>query len=552
MVASGALRACSRYHLPARPRVIALGAALLALSAIGCGGSKTSPDAITISRNPAPTVTIDWPSFGGDADQSRFSPLNEIDPTSITRLGVAWTYEPGPGNAQWESYPVVVGRTLFVTTNTGEVMARDAVTGALRWSYTPQVDFLIGSAVGGVQPMHRGVTVADGRVYLVTWDDQLIALRADSGRELWKVRIADPRTGVVERSPPTFWDGRLYVGSGGNDVTRVRGFVAAFDAATGRRLWRFATVAPGRGGGHVWMPPTVDAHTGLVYAGTGNPSPALTRARRSGCEDWVSGMVALDGRTGALRWGAHEVCGDVWDYDGGQPPLLFDARVGGRRVRAVGHANKSGTYWIRDAATGRPLAAPRAIVGQTRPRPRPTARGTKLCPGALGGVAYSPAALSPQTRLIYQPTVRLCMVYRTASRDPDAQAVLLGGGNARVAPGTKARGSLVALDADTNAVRWRRTLPAPAVGGALATAGGLVLTGCDDGFLYAFDARTGRRVWRGRIGLPFGTAPLSYRIGAVQYVAVVAGGSSVTALTGTRPGARLVVLKLGGRQLPSR
>lgn len=523
-------------------------AAVAALAVASCGGGGSTTPATTTR---APAADVAWPAFGGDPDQSRWSPLTAVDATTVARLGVAWSYAPGPENAQWESYPVVVGRTLYVTTNLGEVLALDAVTGAVRWTYTPRVDFLVGASAGGVQPMNRGVSVAGGRVYLSTWDDQLIALDASDGRERWTVRMADPRSGVVQRSPPVVWHGRVIVGSGGDDVTRIRGSVTAFDGATGKRLWRFATVAPGRGGGHVWMPPTVDQRTGIVYAGTGNPSPALTRGGRAGCQDWVSGMVALDAATGALRWGAHEVCGDVWDYDGGQPPLLFDAHVGGRTVRAVGHANKSGTYWIRAAATGKPLVAPRPLVAQTRPRPQPSARGVRLCPGALGGVAYSPAALDPQTRTLYQPTVRLCMVYRTASRPPDAEAVLLGGGNARVAPGTKARGSIVALNADTGAIRWRRTLPAPAVGGALATAGGLVFSGCDDGFLYAFDARTGAIVWRGRVGLPFGTAPLAYRIDGVEYVAVVAGGSSITALTGTRPGARLVVLKLGGKPLPA-
>jgi glucose dehydrogenase len=164
-------------------------------------------------------------------------------------------------------------------------------------------------------------------------------------------------------------------------------------------------------------------------------------------------------------------------------------------------------------------------------------------------VAYSPAALRRSERTLYQPTVRFCMVYRRSDRDPTGSAIILGDGNARPRPGTTARGSLVALDADSGRVRWRRAMPAPMVGGALATAGGLVFSGCDDGYLYAFDARTGATAWRGRIGLPFGTAPLTYRIDGVQYVAVVAGGSSITALTGTRPGARLVVLRLDGRRL---
>jgi alcohol dehydrogenase (cytochrome c) len=497
---------------------------------------------------PAP-ADVGWPGFGNGSDQARFSPLTQVSRATVARLGVAWSYAPGPEMAQWESYPVVVGRTMYVTTNTGQVLALDAGSGARRWTYTPRVDFLFGSRAGQLQPTNRGVTVAHGRVYLLTYDDQLIALRADDGRALWSVPVADPRGGTIESSPPTYWNGRLIVGSGGSDAAGVRGFVAAFDAASGRRLWRFWTVGPKRGGGRVWMPPTVDARSGLVYAGTGNPSPALTSGRRRGCEDWVSGMIALDARSGALRWGAHEVCGDVWDYDGGQPPLLYDARIGGRTVRAVGHANKSGTYWIRDAATGAPLAPSQALGAQTSPRPRPTARGTTICPGALGGVPYSPAALSAATRTIYQPTVRLCMTYRTGDRNPDGARILLGGGTARPPRGMVARGSMVALDADSGRVRWRRALPAPLVGGALATAGGLVFSGCDDGFLYAFDARSGATVWRGRIGLPFGTAPLTYRVDGQQYVAVVAGGSSVTSVTGTRPGARLVVLRIGGRRL---
>jgi len=454
--------------------------------------------------------------------------------------------------ALWESFPVVVGRTMYVTTNTGQVLALDATSGQQLWQFTPQVNFLFATRAGDLQPTNRGVTVAGGRVYLLTYDDQLVALDANTGARQWSVEVADPRRGSIESSPPTYWNGRLIVGSGGSDAEKVPGFVAAFSAADGRRLWRFATVPRGAGGGRVWMPPTVDATTGIVYAGTGNPSPALTTTDRRGCENWVSGMVALDARTGALRWGAHEVCGDVWDYDGGQPPLVFDVHLNGRTVSAVGHANKSGTYWIRDAATGKALVPPRVLTSQTNPRPRPTAAGVTICPGALGGIAYSPAALSTATRTIYQPTVRLCMTYRTGTVNPNGPRVELGGGAAVVPHGMTASGSMVALNADTGTVRWRRKLPAPVVGGALATAGGLVFSGADDGYLYAFDATSGRTVWRGRIGLPFGTAPLTYRIGGVQYVAIVAGGSTVTGLTGTRPGARLVVLKLGGRPLPPR
>jgi glucose dehydrogenase len=502
----------------------AAAAGVAALLLGGCGGQATPPPR-----------DVGWTHFGGDAGQTRYSALDAVSTETVKRLGVAWTFDPGRATDQWESFPVVAGRTLYVTTNSGEVIALDAVSGRRRWTYAPDADLLAGGGVGEVQPVNRGVAVGGGRVYLLTYDDQLIALRPSDGRPLWRTRVADPAGGVVQTSPPTYAAGRLVVGGSGSDARGVGGSVSAYDARDGHRLWRFTTAPHG---GRVWMPPTV--HGDTVYAGTGNPSPALDAARR-GCPDWTSGLVALDLRTGRLRWGAREVCGDTWDYDGGQPPLVDGSRVG--------HANKSGTYWLRDAATGRPLVPPTPLA--RRATPRPDRRGRTICPGALGGVAYSPAALHPRLQTIYQPIVRLCMTYRSGDPAPRPRSIRLGGGSAAPTPGTTATGALAALDARTGAVRWRRALPQPAVGGALATAGGLVFSGCDDGFLYALDARDGRTLWRGRIGLPFGTAPITYRIDGTQYVAIVAGGSATATVAGIRPGARLVVLRLDGRPLPS-
>jgi alcohol dehydrogenase (cytochrome c) len=508
-------------------------AALLTVAAIvvlvGCGGDgppKTPPD-------------VGWTSFGGDPSGRRFSPLDQIDTTTVKRLGVAWTFDPGRATDQWESFPIVTGHTMYVTTNSGDVIALDAVTGRERWSYSPDVDLLAGGGVGEVQPVSRGVAVGGNRIYVLTYDDQLIALRPGDGKELWKTRVADPVDGMVQTSPPTYADGKLIVGGSGSDTLGVAGSVAAFDATDGHRLWRFQTAPHG---GRVWMPPTVDTHTNTVYAGTGNPSPAIDPDRQD-CEGWTSGMVALNLETGALRWGAREVCPDTWDYDGGQPPLL--------NGDTVAHANKSGTYWLRDAKTGKQLAPPQTLTAQTTPRPKPTKQGKTICPGALGGIAYSPAAVQPDTDTIFQPVVRLCMTYRAGHPRPKLGAIVVGGGLAQPPTGVKASGAVVALSSTDGKIRWRKQLPAPVVGGALATQGGLVFTGCDDGFLYALDAHTGQTRWRGRVGLPFGTAPISYRVDGTQYVAIVAGGSATAGVTGITPGARLIVLKLDGRSLPS-
>ncbi|MDO8186562.1 PQQ-binding-like beta-propeller repeat protein [Conexibacter sp. JD483] len=511
-----------------------------ALGAAGCGSGESRT-----TTAPEPGADVAWPRFGGDDDQSRFSPLAEVSTANVGRLGLAWSWQPGDDTTLWESFPVVAGGTLYVTTDSGQVVAFDAAAGVRRWSYTPQVDLLTATAEGQV-PVNRGVAVAQGRVYLQTWDARLVALDADDGRELWSVPIAPGEPGVTGAGPPTYDGGRLVVGGSGSDPAGTRGFVAAFDAADGHELWRFHTVPRERGGGRVWMPPTVSG--GTVYAGTGNPSPALTGGRR-GCEPWTSGMVALDARDGRLRWGATEVCDDVWDYDGGQPPLVYETDVNGIATRVVGHANKSGSYWLRDAASGRELAPPTQLIPQPARRPRPTRAGTTICPGALGGVAYGPAAHDPRGGTIFQGAAVMCMVYRRGAHSQSGRAVRVGGGEARVVPGRAARGALVALDDATGRVRWRRRLPAPLAGGVLATAGGIVFSGCDDGFLYAFDADTGRTLWRGAIGLAFGSAPLTFRAAGRQYVAVVAGGSSVAEQTGAPVGARLVVLRLGGTAL---
>jgi alcohol dehydrogenase (cytochrome c) len=526
-----------------------LAAVLAVLAAAGCGSGD---------ERAAPAADVTWPAFGGTPTQTRSSPLADVTPDNVGDLGVAWSLTVQRDAPWWETYPVVVGRTMYLTTNEGQVLALDATTGARQWTFTPDAHLLAGGALEG-PPVHRGVTVVGDRVFLATHDAQLIALDADTGRQEWTTRVADPRTGAVQNSPPAYLDGLVVVGSAGKDVG-VRGFVAAYDARTGKQRWRFWTVPkPGDGwmpagsdggGGHVWMPPTADPATHTVYAGTGNRSPALGAAPE-GCAEWTDATIALDARTGRLKWGHSEQCGDSHDMDSGQPPAVF--RAPGADADTVGHANKDGTYWLLGAADGSVLARSAPLVPQDDPRPRATAQGTKVCPGALGGVAYSPAAVRGDT--VFQAAVVQCMRYLTTAgaknRDVQAGAIELGGGLAQAIPGQPATGVMVALDARTAEVRWRRPMPAPLVGGTLATASGLVFSGSDDGYLYAFGAGDGKVLWRGRVGLPFGSAPLTYRIDGVQYVAAAAGGSSLSSLNGLRGGARLVVLKVGGKRLPA-
>lgn len=512
------------------------------------------------ARAASPVVgTADWPRFGNTANQQRYSSLGQINPRTVGGLGVAWAMPEGPLVNLWEAEPVVIDGVMYVTTSTDQVFALHADSGKIIWRYTPDVNFIQFALGGDVAPVNRGVAVAGGSVFLASFDDQLIAIDDRTGRVRWTTRVADPRQGYTELSPPVYWQGLLFIGSAGGD-SGARGFVAAYDARTGRQIWRFYTVprrgrgwlpaAGAHGGGDVWMPVTVDARRGLVLFGTGNPSPDLLGRVRPGCNRWTDAVVALHARTGAFAWGRTLVCPDTWDYDVDQAPMLLAVTRYGRSVAAVGEASKNGYYWLLDADTGEVLARSPALTRQSSPRPGPTATGALVCPGKLGGLEYSPPAFSPDTGAVYLPGIDMCMVYRSAASQANAhQAGQVDLGGEIVPTGAKPRGFMAALRADTLGVLWRAPMPAPLIGGALAT-GGLVFSGSDDGRFYAFDARSGAIRWSARIGLGFGAAPITYAVGGAQYIAISAGGSGVAAYTGAHIGGKLVVFKLGGKVLP--
>jgi alcohol dehydrogenase (cytochrome c) len=513
----------------------------------GCGGSSPRGDAGVTPR--------DWPYWGGTPQNTHYAAHVTISASNVGRLRRVWQVAAGPLQSGWETFPVVVGRTMYITTNTDEVRALDAVTGRSLWSYTPLVDFVAAPGSVSVDPTSRGVAVGAGRVYDLTYDDRLIALNARTGAVLWSRHVANPRRGDAENSPGTYWNGEVIVGGPAGDSGR-RGFVAAYDARTGHARWRtYVVPAPGHGwvpaagahgGGDVWMPPVVDPASGIVYAATGNPTPALRRATRAGCDRWTDATVALNARTGALLWGHSELCRDAWDYDTDQSPMIFDLRTHSGVRRVVGDASKAGFYSILDARSGALVARTRELVRFSIPHATPTTSGALICPGIFGGIEYGPAAYSPLTGSVYVVGSNACDRYRAAS--PSAVADHrpgtddLGGTVVPVGPVT---GMIAAIDPASGRVRWRRALPSAAVGGVLATAGGLVFTGDDDGDLYAFDARTGDRVWRVAIGLRFGSAPIAYTVAGHEYLAVVAGGSAFVGGRHAPSGGRLEVFELG-------
>jgi alcohol dehydrogenase (cytochrome c) len=314
---------------------------------------SAAPESAYAARPVAKGTTVDWPHFGNTTDQTRFSTLTQIDKHNVQELGIAWTFSQGAHLSEWETDPVVVHGVMYITTNTSEVVALDAASGRVLWRFTPQVDFIRLLQGASFAPVNRGVEVANGHVYLVAYGAQLFALDARSGHVQWHTRVAPGNSAYTESSPATYWHGLLFVGSAAGD-SGLRGFVAAFRASDGREVWRFYTVPePGHGwmpaagqhgGGAVWMPPTIDSQSGILYFGTGNPSPDFINTGRPGCNPWTDAIVALNAVTGKFLWARTQVCPDLWDYDSDQTPVLFWLSSHGKQLRAVGAGNKSGYY----------------------------------------------------------------------------------------------------------------------------------------------------------------------------------------------------------------
>ncbi|MBV9279253.1 MAG: PQQ-binding-like beta-propeller repeat protein [Chloroflexi bacterium] len=539
---------------PPSRRVIGRQLFVGALLACGLGGCSAEARPLA-----TPPQRDDWPLFGYDAANTRYSHLAQINTATVKRLRVAWKRDEGFGQFTWESFPVVIGRRMYLTTSTDEVMALDAARGTLLWKYVPRVNFLFGIGLAGASvPTNRGVSVAGNRVYELTYDCHLLALDASTGKRLWQVRVADPALGYYETTAPTAWEGLVFVGSSGGD-SGARGFVAAYDGRSGARLWQRWTVpAPGHGwvprsghhgGAAVWMPPTIDPASGILYVATGNPSPDFQGSVRPGSNPYTDGVMALTARTGAMLWFTPLVQHDLWDYDPASPVVIFNLRRGDKTIRAVGEAGKSGYFYGLRAANGRQLLKPFPFV-EERHSP-PTRAGTLECPGQLGGSQYSPVAYSPRTRAAYISGIEDCTVIKLAG--PGASARHEPGspdlGGAVLAGPRRARGTFTALEVESGRPLWQRAMPAPMIGGATATAGNLVFAGGANGVLYAFDAATGRITWRRSMGASFGSAPIVYRIDGKEYLAVVTGGAAVTLLHHLGPiGHTLVVLTLGGRQ----
>ncbi|MGA0605115.1 PQQ-dependent dehydrogenase, methanol/ethanol family [Phenylobacterium sp. VNQ135] len=570
-----------------------------ALSAVLLAASAQPPQGVDDRRLRAADRTAEWLAAGRTYSEQRFSPLAQINTDTVKGLDLAWYGDVDTERGQ-EATPIVVDGVLYVTTAWSKVKAFDAATGKPLWSYDPKVDPSVGQ-IACCDVVNRGVAAWNGRIYLGALDGRLIALDAKTGREAWSVVTVDQSKAYTITGVPRIVRGKVIIGNGGGEYN-ARGYVTAYDAETGKQLWRFYTV-PGNpaegfetpelaraaktwngewwklgGGGTVWDGMAYDVETGLFYIGVGNGTPWNQKFRSPGGGDnlFLSSIVALDPDTGKYRWHYQTTPGETWDYTAAQPLMVATIRWQGRPRRVVMQAPKNGFFYVLDARTGKLLSAEkyapvdwaeRVDMTTGRPIERAAARYDRtgrpviVSPGPLGAHNWHPWSYSPQTGLVYLPvtenngpygdTAELKVNARGYNTGVDAAAALPLYRAPGAPKGGSVRSYLQAWDPARAKEVWRAENAVYGSSGVMATAGGLVFSGDHSGTFAAFDAATGRKLWSKPTQAKIVAAPMSYEIGGAQYVAVLAGARGLPDGQGrtsavSANNSRLLVYKLGG------
>jgi alcohol dehydrogenase (cytochrome c) len=486
-----------------------------------------------------------WLSYHGDYSGQRFSNLAQINAGNVGQLRAQWVFH-STNSHLLEVTPVVVNG-LMILTSANDAFALDARTGRTVWHYSrPVTEGLIDDASSH---HNRGVGVWHSRVYMETDNAHLLCLDVRSGRLLWDVAYAEGNKNYGATSVPLVVKDKILVGTSGGD-DGVRGFVAAFDASTGKQVWRFWTIpGPGefgsaswpgdlylRGGATTWMPGTYDPELNTVYWGTSNPAPDYDGAVRPGDDLYSDCVLALDPDTGKLKWHFQFTPHDLFDYDATQVPVLVDAPYRGKTRKLLLQANRNGFFYVLDRTNGKFLSATpfvkklnwaKEIDATGRPVRtgiEPTKAGTLVCPDVTGATNWFSPSYHPGTRLLYLMALESCDMYFNKPQEfTEGQAFYATG--TKHAPGQRGQKILLALNPQNGQCVWRypQAGSGDSWGGTLATAGGLVFFGNDTEELEAADARTGQSLWHFNTGQSMHASPMSYEIDGKQYVALAAG-----------------------------
>jgi quinohemoprotein ethanol dehydrogenase len=561
--------------------ILALGGlALVTLVAVGQQARRVDDAAL---KNAGKTGD-DWLSYGLTPGETRFSPLDQINATNVSRLGLAWSFEVGPGGGQQEATPLEWNGTLYVVTNWSVLVAVDARTGMERWRWDPEVNHAAVRPKLACCVVNRGLALYQGKIIVPVIDGRLVALDADSGKPQWESRVSYTQDDYSITMAPRIAKGKVIIGVAGAEFP-VRGYFDAYDANTGKFAWRFYTV-PGDpsklfenaalekaaktwggdwwklgGGGSVWDGISYDPDADLIYVATGNGGPWPEELRKSKGKDnlYVCSILAVKPDTGELKWYFQVVPGDSWDYDSAQQLLLADLTIKGRQRKVLMQASKNGFYYVIDRITGsfisgQPFAQVNWAKGLDEVTGRPienagarygTEAGVALSPSSVGAHNWSPMSFNPATGLVYIPTTSSSSRIFAREQNYSYQAgrpnrgIVQGAAVQALpvkpsppmigpAPPEGERGILVAWDPVTQKERWHTLGGGGTNGGTVATAGNLVFQVIPDGRLVAYSADKGEKLWEVQTGLKAGMGPpITYQLDGKQYVALMGGVGTI-------------------------
>jgi PQQ-dependent dehydrogenase (methanol/ethanol family) len=504
----------------------------------------------------------EWPHYGQDQSNTRYSKLDQVNTSNVKNLKVVWVQALGTIESQ-ESSPVIIGDTLYVTSSTGPryVFALDAKTGARKWAYQPELpsDFM-STVCCGLD--NRGVAVANGKVFVGRLDAKLDALDAKTGKRVWTATVADYKKGYAITSPPLIVKDLVITGIAGGEYG-IRGYVTAYKQSTGEEVWRTYTIpGPGEpgnetwkgeswktGAGSTWGVGSYDPKRNLVFWSTSNAGPWGAQTRGTDSSDygqytnlWTASQLALNADTGKIVWGYQYTPHDAWDYDGINEAVLTDLSAGGKQIPALLHADRNGFFYVLNRESGKVISADPFVTvnwathvdletgkpveaANNEKRPQLGKWARNVCPNLIGGKNWSPMSYSAQTGLVYLPAFNMCMDIANRNEEYEAGKFYLASEFDLGKAGASGShlGEFIAWDPVAKKKAWSIEEPNMWASGAMSTAGGLVFYGNIEGMFKAVDAKTGEILWQFRVGSGITQSAVTYSIDGKQYIAVVAG-----------------------------
>jgi alcohol dehydrogenase (cytochrome c) len=526
-------------------RVLFAGTILIAIAAfskIKAAGIDVTPE--QLKGKPSGE---NWLSYNGDFSGRRYSGLSQITPENVSRLRAQWVFH-SENSERLEVTPVVADGLMLVT-SANDAHALDARTGRTIWHHSmPKTEGLIDDASSH---HNRGVAIWHSRVYMNTDNAHLLCLDLRSGHLIWDVPYADWNKNYGATSAPLAVNGKIIVGTSGGD-DGVRGFVAAYDAGSGKLSWRFWTIpSPGElgseswpgdsylhGGGTTWMPGTYDPDSNTLFWTTSNPSPDFEGSNRPGDDLYTDCVLALDPDTGKLKWHFQFTPHDLFDYDATETPVLLDATYKGTPRKLLVQANRNGYVYSLDRTTGEFLSAVRFVeklnwaVGiddhgkPIRSGAKPTPEGTTVCPGFAGATNWFSPSYNESTHLLYFMALEHCQTYFSAA-EPERfrEGETFYSTGVKGIPGENGQKVLLAYDVATGQITWRypQIGNGHSSGGTMTTASGLLFFGDDAESFEALNAIDGKPLWHFNTGQNISASPMTYAIDGKQFVSIAAG-----------------------------